>query len=558
MTRRHSIWTVARTRRVVQVGFLIAFVALVVATRWDPLSPQRGSGLHAFFAFDPFVLVTTLLAAHSAPMILFWSLITVAVTALLGRVFCGWICPLGTCHAAAGRLLRGRKRRARHGRWSPWQLAKYYVLAAFLAAAAFGLHWIVIFDPLVLLSRTTAVSLYPAAYWAAKETRNAVYRRDPGIGPARLTSVTDPAFDWLNQHVFGLQGLPDPVYIGGGAMLGLFALTLGLNAWRPRFWCRYLCPTGALLGLCSWRPLLRRVVRTETCNQCDVCGAHCHGAAAVEAGGAWKPMECLSCLDCHESCPRGSVSFTLAQPLAAEPPVDVVDLSKRGMLAAAVGGVVMLSGLRLHPQRRQRQYNPQLVRPPGSRPEPEFLQRCLACGLCMKVCPTGGLQPTWGEAGWEGLWTPVLKPRVGHCDYDCGGGNLCGRVCPTQAILQLTLEEKHATKIGLASFDVTRCIPYAYGRDCMVCEEHCPIPDKAIYCLEVEITDRNGNTKTIKQPHVDPEKCTGCGYCESVCPFKDLPAIRVTSANESRHPADPTQRPEGNQPILPGADDPYG
>ena len=76
----------------------------------------------------------------------------------------------------------------------------------------------------------------------------------------------------------------------------------------------------------------------------------------------------------------------------------------------------------------------------------------------------------------------------------------------------------------------------------MVCEEHCPIPDKAIYCLEVEIRDRNGEKKTIKQPHVDPEKCIGCGMCEHVCPFKDRPAIRVTSANETRHP--------DNQPIL--------
>jgi Pyruvate/2-oxoacid:ferredoxin oxidoreductase delta subunit len=114
----------------------------------------------------------------------------------------------------------------------------------------------------------------------------------------------------------------------------------------------------------------------------------------------------------------------------------------------------------------------------------------------------------------------------------------------------LTLEEKHATKLGLASFDVTRCIPYAYGRDCMVCEEHCPIPDKAIYCLEVEVTDRSGAKKTIKRPYVDPEKCTGCGVCENVCPFKDSPGIRVTSANETRH--------EGNQAFLPSAgDDPY-
>ncbi|MCL4194564.1 MAG: 4Fe-4S binding protein, partial [Thermoguttaceae bacterium] len=78
-----------------------------------------------------------------------------------------------------------------------------------------------------------------------------------------------------------------------------------------------------------------------------------------------------------------------------------------------------------------------------------------------------------------------------------------------------------------------------------------PVPDKAIYCLDVEVRDRNGETRVIKRPFVDPEKCTGCGVCESVCPFKDRPGIRVTSANETRNP--------DNQPILPGVggDDPY-
>jgi formate hydrogenlyase subunit 6/NADH:ubiquinone oxidoreductase subunit I len=162
----------------------------------------------------------------------------------------------------------------------------------------------------------------------------------------------------------------------------------------------------------------------------------------------------------------------------------------------------------------------------------------------MKVCPTGGLQPTLTEAGFEGLWTPMLVPQIGYCDYMC---NLCGQVCPTEAIEPLKLEDKHATRIGLASFDVTRCIPYAYGRNCMVCEEHCPIPDKAIYCLDVEFQDRNGEKKTIKQPHVDAEKCIGCGICEHVCPYKDRPAIRVNSANESRN--------TDNQPILGSGED---
>jgi formate hydrogenlyase subunit 6/NADH:ubiquinone oxidoreductase subunit I len=158
----------------------------------------------------------------------------------------------------------------------------------------------------------------------------------------------------------------------------------------------------------------------------------------------------------------------------------------------------------------------------------------------MKVCTTGGLQPTLTEAGLEGIWTPRLIPKIGPCDQSC---NLCGHVCPTGAIKPLSVEEKEQVRIGLASFDTTRCIPYAYGRNCSVCEEHCPVPTKAIYAVEVEVVDRNGVRQKILQPRVDPSLCTGCGLCENVCPYMDRPAIRVTSANESRH--------EGkNQPIL--------
>lgn len=152
--------------------------------------------------------------------------------------------------------------------------------------------------------------------------------------------------------------------------------------------------------------------------------------------------------------------------------------------------------------------------------------------MCIKICPTGALHPTLLEAGLEGLWTPRLVPRVGPCDQNC---NLCGQVCPTEAIRPLPLEEKQKTKLGLAMFDTTRCLPYAYGRDCMVCEEQCPIADKAIYFLEVEIQDREGQKRKIKQPHVDPDKCTGCGVCEYCCVYRDEAAVRVVSANETRN-----------------------
>jgi MauM/NapG family ferredoxin protein len=219
---------------------------------------------------------------------------------------------------------------------------------------------------------------------------------------------------------------------------------------------------------------------------------------------------------------------------------DTVDLSKRATLAAAVGGIAALAFLRATPQARGQTFNPRLIRPPGALEEREFLKRCTACGLCMKICPTGGLQPCWGEAGLEGLWTPRLVPAVGECDYTC---NLCGQACPTGAIQPLSVEEKQKTKIGLAAFDVTRCKPYAYGHECIVCEEHCPIPEKAIFCVEVEVQDHEGNKRVVKQPRIDANRCIGCGKCENVCPFKDGPAVRVASANEDRNAANQSVPP---------------
>jgi len=534
--------TGARIRRVVQLLALALFVGLLLATRIRGGEGPPGA-VKLFFWLDPLVLAATFLAAHAVPLMCLLALATVAATLLLGRVFCGWVCPLGTIHDIAGRTIDFvRGKRPGHEHFSRWQRAKYYLLAAFAVMALLGAHWVTIFDPLVLLYRSITAALLPGFQWAVEEASTVIYRTDPGIGSARVTAITEPAYRFLRDGIFAVQRQS---FEGAWLILVVFAAVVGMNALRRRWWCRYICPLGAMLGALSIRPLLRRRVDAGRCTGCDLCSAGCHGAAATEEPAAWKPAECMLCLNCTEACRRSGLAFTAGWPWQARTQAQRLDISRRALVASAAGGLAGLWLVRSSPLARGNTYNPSLVRPPGARAEREFLQRCTACGMCIKVCPTGGLQPALGEAGLEGLWTPRLVPQIGHCEYNC---TLCGQVCPTGAIAALSVEEKHKVRIGLAAFDVRRCIPYAYGRDCMVCEEHCPIPDKAIFFVDAVVQDHDGARRTVKQPRVDPSRCIGCGICEHVCVFKDRPAVRVFSANESRHP--------DNQPIL-GEPSPY-
>ncbi len=144
----------------------------------------------------------------------------------------------------------------------------------------------------------------------------------------------------------------------------------------------------------------------------------------------------------------------------------------------------------------------------------------------MKVCPTNGLQPTFLEAGVEGIGTPMLVPRVGHCDYTCTS---CLKVCPTDAIIKLPEAEKKKIKIGTARIDTSRCIPYSEYENCLVCEEQCPVPTKAIKFEIRDVITFKGDVRRLKFPVVLKDKCIGCGICENKCPVKPKAAILVTA-----------------------------
>ena len=116
--------------------------------------------------------------------------------------------------------------------------------------------------------------------------------------------------------------------------------------------------------------------------------------------------------------------------------------------------------------------------------------RGLRCGECVRVCPTQGLQPSLFEGGLQNLFTPRLVPRLGQCSYTCSA---CIQVCPTGAIPPISLEEKQTIPIGLASINTDRCLAWGYDTICSVCEEICPLAEKAIRLEDAQAVDIDGN-----------------------------------------------------------------
>ena len=205
-------------------------------------------------------------------------------------------------------------------------------------------------------------------------------------------------------------------------------------------------------------------------------------------------------------------------------------------MASVIGGLAAVPLLRTG-DAFEKNASPLLIRPPGSLAEDDFTARCIRCGQCMRVCPNNALHPTLMEAGAEGIWTPILIAKIGYCEPSC---TLCGQVCPTGAIQELTHKDKVGDKstppnrIGTAFVDRGRCLPWAMATPCIVCEEWCPTSPKAVYLEEVIVTNREGKEVAVKRPYVDAALCTGCGACEFACPVSDDKAIYITSVGESR------------------------
>ncbi|MGC9357651.1 MAG: 4Fe-4S binding protein [Anaerolineae bacterium] len=502
---------IRRLRQISQIVFFVLFLYLfVVTTAFD----ARREGADFFFLVDPLIGLTASLAGRAFIAGFAAAAFTLVVTLIFGRVWCGWVCPLGTLLewlSPRGYLSHDRRPSER------WRSVKYVILFIILVAALLGNQTLLFLDPITLLSRSMATALWPALSRAVMAAEDFLYRFETLWPLLDLVdaNIVRPLFKGM-VSVFTL-GVPIALFFAG---------VVALNWIAERFWCRYLCPLGGLLGLVSKFALVRRDVG-EGCALCARCNGECPtGTIDPTDGYRSDPAECIVCYDCMVDCTRGGVAFRAQLPDYTMARWREYDPKRRELLVGLGAGAAVVSLASIEPITQiQPAY---LVRPPGATLT-DFESLCVRCGECMRVCPTQGLQPSLFEGGIQNLMTPHLVARLGYCSYSC---TACGEVCPTGAIPKLTLDEKRHVPMGLARIDRSRCLPWAHNIPCIVCEEMCPVPEKAIQLVEEEGVNARGESVILQRPRIVKELCIGCGLCEYHCPMGGEAAVRVWSPTE--------------------------
>jgi polyferredoxin len=495
--------------RTVQVFCLALFIGLLTFALTGTLSDLT---LDFFLRLDPSVALISVISGKYFSVVFIPAVILVILTLFLGRFFCGYVCPMGTTLDGADQLFGVNYKKRKH--WTRQKRWKYLILAVLIGSAVFGVSFLFVASPLSLITRFFGLVIYPLFTFLGTETHR----------------LAMPVFEALDSDSLVFLQIPTVRFATQFFIIIVFVGLFTLSKWTPRFWCRYLCPAGAILGLFSIKPVIRRQTG-RSCNNCRKCVRECPMAAIDnEFPSLTQHEECIVCLKCQRICPENAVSFTRQPPKQLPPPLPVVLPDRRRFITAGLAGMgtaaVCLTGLRsvYGKPGYGRMAHPSLIRPPAALPERDFLSRCIRCGECMVACPTNTLQPIWFEAGVMGLFSPVIMPRRGYCDPDC---HRCAHVCPTEAIRKIPNHDRLWAKTGTAVINRHTCLAWEHDLKCVVCDEVCPFG-------AIEIAQEPGITVSV--PKVKEYKCLGCGYCEYNCPVQNTAAIIVSPINEMRLP----------------------
>lgn len=140
-----------------------------------------------------------------------------------------------------------------------------------------------------------------------------------------------------------------------------------------------------------------------------------------------------------------------------------------------------------------------VLRPPGAKPEAEFLAACTRCDACARVCPAYAIRIA-GHGDGVPAGTPFMHDLLAAPCHLCPD-TPCLTACEPGALAPLAPE---AIRLGRAEVAAERCLAHQ-GAECRACVDACPVGEQGIVL--------SGGL-----PLVVPLGCTGCGQCLAPCP----------------------------------------
>ncbi len=470
--------------------------------------------LHLYFGWMAKIqFIPAVLATHAAIIIFL-----IALTFIVGRIYCSVICPLGIIQDVVARWgKKSKKNRYSYSRAKTWLRIAFLIV--FVIALLLGGGIIAaLLDPYAIYGRFASNLLAPI-YRAANNLL--------AMGAEHINSYAFYEVDiWLKS-------------IGTLIIAAVSCGIIAILAWKNgRTYCNTVCPVGTVLGYISKFSLLKPVYNADKCNGCKLCTKNCKASCIDTANYNIDYTRCVTCMDCIEKCKQGAIKYQWAYGKKSESPSFLQnetkgssDNSRRSFLTIAsaltVFGALKAQkkiaegGLAVIEQKQIPQRATPII-PPGGNSIRHFTQHCTACGLCISACPNGVLRPS---SNLSTYMQPEMSYERGFCRPEC---NECSQVCPNGAIKPLAIEDKSSSQIGFAVWIRENCVVVSDDVTCGNCARHCP--NGAITMIKLDEND--ATSKEI--PTVDTERCIGCGACEYLCPSRPFSAIYVEGTEKHR------------------------
>ena len=424
------------------------------------------------------------------------------LTFLFGRLYCSVICPLGIFQDGIAWIARRVNAKKRYSFGKEQKVWRYSVLILVVVAFAFGGTIVVsLLDPYSAFGRMV-VNVFRPVYMGVNNLLAAVFNHYGN-------------YTFYHTEVF---------------VLSLFALIAGLVTFlvvailayrHGRTYCNAICPVGTVLGFVSRWSLFKVRIDPQACVGCGLCEKKCKAGCIASKTKEIDHSRCVACYTCLSSCHKKAMSYRLnIRKVKIDKKVQATTDSSRRRFMAGVAVAALAVPKKALAKRvaalesRQAYEKKHPLSPPGSVSVEHLLDHCTACHLCVAKCPSRVLKPAFMVYGLGGLMQPLMNFEHGFCNFDC---TVCADVCPNQALLKLSKEEKHRLQVGRVIFVLENCIVHSHGTSCGACSEHCPTQAVSMQPYK--------NGLTI--PVVNPDICVGCGGCEYVCPVRPFRAIYI-------------------------------